>query len=273
MNLPIEMDDGSVQGFVGYRVLHSRLPGPGEGGIRYHPGVALPEVTALAALMTWKCALVRVPFGGAQGWHHMRRQGAQPRGAPAPHAPLHRRAGRHHRPVHRHPGARPLHRRPDHGLGLRHLRPDASRPEQLAGGHRQADGPGRLGSSASSRSAGSRTCPTSTALGSLSRGSATSAGRPSGRSGTGVPEWSPSPTPRRDRGGRRRRARPRACREPQGRDRHGGRDSRDADDHERDPAGAPVRHLRPGRARWADSTAGTWRRSAPASSSKRRTGR
>lgn len=67
VNLPIEMDDGSVQGFVGYRVLHSRLLGPGKGGIRYHPGVSLPEVTALAALMTWKCALVRVPFGGAKG--------------------------------------------------------------------------------------------------------------------------------------------------------------------------------------------------------------
>lgn len=67
VNLPIQMDDGSVQNFVGYRVLHSRLLGPGKGGIRYHPDVTLPEVTALAALMTWKCALVRVPFGGAKG--------------------------------------------------------------------------------------------------------------------------------------------------------------------------------------------------------------
>lgn len=67
VNLPIQMDDGTVQTFVGYRVLHSRLLGPGKGGIRYHPDVTLPEVTALAALMTWKCALVRVPFGGAKG--------------------------------------------------------------------------------------------------------------------------------------------------------------------------------------------------------------
>jgi glutamate dehydrogenase/leucine dehydrogenase len=67
VNLPIEMDGGTFQNFVGYRVLHSRLLGPGKGGIRYHPGVSLPETTALAALMTWKCALVGVPFGGAKG--------------------------------------------------------------------------------------------------------------------------------------------------------------------------------------------------------------
>ncbi len=67
VNVPVEMDDGSVQNFVGYRVLHNRLLGPGKGGIRYHPAVSLTEVAALAALMTWKCALVRVPFGGAKG--------------------------------------------------------------------------------------------------------------------------------------------------------------------------------------------------------------
>ncbi|MEA3276767.1 MAG: Glu/Leu/Phe/Val dehydrogenase [Pseudomonadota bacterium] len=67
VNFPIEMDDGSVRNFIGHRVLHNRLLGPGKGGIRYHPGVTLEEVSALAALMTWKCALVRVPFGGAKG--------------------------------------------------------------------------------------------------------------------------------------------------------------------------------------------------------------
>jgi glutamate dehydrogenase/leucine dehydrogenase len=67
VNLPVEMDDGSVRCFSGYRVLHSRLLGPGKGGIRYHPDVDLAEVTALAALMTWKCALLRLPFGGAKG--------------------------------------------------------------------------------------------------------------------------------------------------------------------------------------------------------------
>ncbi len=67
VNCPVEMDDGSVRSFIGYRVLHNRLLGPGKGGIRYHPTADLAEVTALAALMTWKCALVRVPFGGAKG--------------------------------------------------------------------------------------------------------------------------------------------------------------------------------------------------------------
>ena len=64
---PIEMDDGSVMTFCGYRVLHNRALGPGKGGIRYHPDVSREEVQALATLMTWKCALVNVPFGGAKG--------------------------------------------------------------------------------------------------------------------------------------------------------------------------------------------------------------
>jgi glutamate dehydrogenase/leucine dehydrogenase len=67
VNIPIEMDDGTVRNFVGYRILHSRVLGPGKGGIRYHPAVTSAEISALAALMTWKCALVRIPFGGAKG--------------------------------------------------------------------------------------------------------------------------------------------------------------------------------------------------------------
>jgi glutamate dehydrogenase/leucine dehydrogenase len=67
MELPIEMDDGSVKMFTGYRVLHSRVRGPGKGGIRYHPDVTLDEVRALAAWMTWKCAVADIPFGGAKG--------------------------------------------------------------------------------------------------------------------------------------------------------------------------------------------------------------
>ncbi len=64
---PVEMDDDSVQTFHGYRVLHNRLLGAGKGGIRYHPDVTLDEVRSLATLMTWKCALIDVPFGGAKG--------------------------------------------------------------------------------------------------------------------------------------------------------------------------------------------------------------
>lgn len=64
---PVEMEDGSVRTFRGYRVLHSQVLGPGKGGIRYHPGVTEAEIAALAALMTWKCALMHIPFGGAKG--------------------------------------------------------------------------------------------------------------------------------------------------------------------------------------------------------------
>ena len=67
INFPIEMDDGSVQSFKGYRVIHSRVFGPGKGGIRYHPDITMEEVISLAKLMTWKCALLNIPFGGAKG--------------------------------------------------------------------------------------------------------------------------------------------------------------------------------------------------------------
>ncbi len=67
VNFPVMMDDGSVKTFQGYRAVHSRVLGPGKGGIRYHPEVSKEEVNSLAALMTWKCSLVDIPFGGAKG--------------------------------------------------------------------------------------------------------------------------------------------------------------------------------------------------------------
>ena len=67
VNFPVEMDDGSVHSIQGYRVIHNRAFGPGKGGIRYHPDVTMEEVVSLAKLMTWKCALVNIPFGGAKG--------------------------------------------------------------------------------------------------------------------------------------------------------------------------------------------------------------
>src|SRR6516165_886409 len=67
VEFPIEMDDGIVRTFTGYRVLHNMVRGPGKGGIRYHPSVNLDEVRALSAWMTWKCAVIDVPFGGAKG--------------------------------------------------------------------------------------------------------------------------------------------------------------------------------------------------------------
>ena len=65
--VPVLMDGGQVQVFTGYRVQHSSARGPCKGGIRYHPGVDLNETRALAALMTWKCAVVDIPYGGAKG--------------------------------------------------------------------------------------------------------------------------------------------------------------------------------------------------------------
>ncbi len=67
VNFPVKMDDGSVRIFTGYRVHHSTVRGPSKGGIRYHPDVTLDEVRALAMWMTWKCAVVGIPFGGAKG--------------------------------------------------------------------------------------------------------------------------------------------------------------------------------------------------------------
>src|SRR5438445_1190569 len=67
MYIPVGMDNGTLEVFTGYRVLHSTVRGPGKGGIRFAPDVTLDEVRALAAWMTWRCALVDIPFGGAKG--------------------------------------------------------------------------------------------------------------------------------------------------------------------------------------------------------------
>jgi glutamate dehydrogenase (NAD(P)+) len=67
VSVPVRMDDGQIKVFTGYRIQHSSARGPCKGGIRYHPGVDMNEVKALAALMTWKCAVVDIPYGGAKG--------------------------------------------------------------------------------------------------------------------------------------------------------------------------------------------------------------
>jgi glutamate dehydrogenase/leucine dehydrogenase len=67
VSLPVTMDDGSIRVFEGYRVIHSTILGPSKGGIRFDPAVNLDEVKALAAWMTWKCAVVDIPYGGAKG--------------------------------------------------------------------------------------------------------------------------------------------------------------------------------------------------------------
>lgn len=67
VSLPVTMDDGSIKVFEGYRIIHSNILGPSKGGIRLDPAVNIDEVKALAAWMTWKCAVVDIPFGGAKG--------------------------------------------------------------------------------------------------------------------------------------------------------------------------------------------------------------
>jgi len=67
VSLPVKMDDGTVKVFWGCRVQHNDARGPFKGGVRYHPNVTLDEITALAMLMTWKCAVVDIPYGGAKG--------------------------------------------------------------------------------------------------------------------------------------------------------------------------------------------------------------
>jgi glutamate dehydrogenase (NAD(P)+) len=67
VSIPVTMDDGRIEVFTGYRVTHNVARGPSKGGIRYHPDVTLDEVKALSMWMTWKCALMGIPFGGAKG--------------------------------------------------------------------------------------------------------------------------------------------------------------------------------------------------------------
>ena len=67
VSIPVEMDDGTVRVFDGYRVVHSSALGPAKGGIRFHPQVSLDETEALAFMMTWKCSLAGIPYGGGKG--------------------------------------------------------------------------------------------------------------------------------------------------------------------------------------------------------------
>src|SRR5262245_40826027 len=67
VSVPVEMDDGRTESFIGFRVQHSLTSGPAKGGLRYHPSVDLGEVAALAMWMSWKCGIMNLPFGGAKG--------------------------------------------------------------------------------------------------------------------------------------------------------------------------------------------------------------
>ena len=144
VHFPVHMDDGSVQVFTGYRVQHNLGRGPAKGGIRYHQDVTLDEVKALAMWMTWKCAVVGIPYGGGKGGVIVDPEAAQHEGAGGADPPvLHRDRGPR-RAREGHPRAGRQHQRPDHGLDDGHLL-HARRLHGPGRGHRQADQPRRLG--------------------------------------------------------------------------------------------------------------------------------
>ena len=143
VSVPISMDDGKTETFIGYRVQHSLTSGPSKGGLRYHPSVDLGEVAALAMWMSWKCGIMNLPFGGAKGGIACDPGQAFQRRTGTADPPLHRRSAAHHRPAHGRDGSRPGHRRADDGLDHGHLQHD--RRLRLSGNrHRQAGRAGRL---------------------------------------------------------------------------------------------------------------------------------
>ena len=143
VHFPVKMDDGSVQVFTGYRVQHNLGRGPAKGGIRYHQDVTIDEVKALAMWMTWKCAVVGIPYGGGKGGVIVDPKKLSLEGARGPQpAVLHRDHGSH-RPRARHPRAGRQHHPADHVLVHGHVL-HARRVHGPGRRHRQADQPGRI---------------------------------------------------------------------------------------------------------------------------------
>ena len=142
VQVPVRRKDGKIHVYSGYRVQHNGARGPYKGGVRYHPDVELDEVRALAALMTWKTAIVGIPYGGAKGGINCPAQDMEPSEVEACHARLHPQDRPGHRADARHPRAGRQHERPGDGLDDGRVR-QAPRPH--AGDRdRQADRARRL---------------------------------------------------------------------------------------------------------------------------------
>ena len=144
VNFPVEMDDGSVEVFTGYRVQHNSGPGPTKGGIRYHQSVTLEEVKALAMWMTWKCAVVGLPYGGAKGGRSGQPEAALAGGTAESDPAVHDRDSAIHRTQPGYSGAGRQHQSPDHGLADGHLL-DECRVLGAWRDDRQADRARRIG--------------------------------------------------------------------------------------------------------------------------------
>ena len=125
VQFPVQLDDGSWRVFLGWRAIHSEHLQPAKGGIRYDELVSLDEVTALAALMTCKCAIVNVPFGGAKGGVRLDPRAFSEGELEAHHAPLCARSdqSRLHPSGNRRPGAGHGHRTARDGMDRRYLPP------------------------------------------------------------------------------------------------------------------------------------------------------
>ena len=142
VQIPVRFADGKIHVFKGYRVQHNGARGPYKGGLRYHPDVDLDEVRALAMLMTWKTAIVGIPYGGAKGGVNCPGDKLNADGAPGHHAIPHGQDRQGARPQPRHHGARRRHQRPGDGVADGRVR-QAARPH--AGDRdRQADRAGGL---------------------------------------------------------------------------------------------------------------------------------
>ena len=121
VNIPVQLDDGRIEVFTGYRVQHSLARGPAKGGIRFAPDVTLDEVRALASWMTWKCAVVNIPFGGGKGGVICDPNLLSDARTGKAHAPLHRRDHRLPRTGARRARAGRQHQREGDGVDHGHL--------------------------------------------------------------------------------------------------------------------------------------------------------
>ena len=146
VSVPVRMDDGRIEVFNGYRVQHNSMRGPHKGGTRFHPEADIEEIRALASLMTWKTAVVRIPFGGAKGGVQCDPKTMSEDRAQPPDTRLHPEHRGPNRAQPRHPRARHGHQFADDGVDDGRLRPGPRlhprRGDREAGGARRVGGAG-----------------------------------------------------------------------------------------------------------------------------------